>query len=191
MAIPDSNGLSTSPQGIDSYSDPSPESGAVLSTSSAPAKRTRVLLSCRPCRASKLKCNRLTPCGQCLKRGKPDACVYAPKVEKVNPVRTVAARLKRLEGMVRGMVELDGGVTGDDTNRGQSTQSEQGASVVYNEKATNYVGGTHFMAILEDVSRSSTVQEDKKLKQKTNSSRILKPISRIPKIPISMVSAYR
>ncbi|KAJ3574405.1 hypothetical protein NPX13_g4374 [Xylaria arbuscula] len=157
MPTPDSNRPSASPQGVDSYSDRSPESGVVLPTSSAPAKRTRVLLSCHPCRASKLKCNRLTPCGQCLKRGKSDACVYAPKVEKSKPARTMAARLKRLEGMVRGMVEPGGG---DDANRGQPAQSEQGASVVYNEKATNYVGGTHFAAILEDLEDLKTYFED-------------------------------
>ncbi|KAI1365328.1 hypothetical protein F5Y08DRAFT_304190 [Xylaria arbuscula] len=157
MPTPDSNRPSASPQGVDSYSDRSPESGIVLPTSSAPTKRTRVLLSCHPCRASKLKCNRLTPCGQCLKRGKSDACVYAPKVEKSKPARTMAARLKRLEGMVRGMVEPGGG---DDANRGQPAQSEQGASVVYNEKATNYVGGTHFAAILEDLEDLKTYFED-------------------------------
>ncbi|KAI0525321.1 hypothetical protein F5B22DRAFT_633462 [Xylaria bambusicola] len=153
MASTDSNRRSSSPRRVDTSGDQSPET-------SAPAKRTRVLLSCHPCRASKLKCNRLTPCGQCLKRGKVDACVYAPRVEKTKPARTMAARLKRLEGMVRGMVEADGGVAGDDKTQGEPTQSEQGGSVVYNERGTNYVGGTHFMAILEDLEDLKTYFED-------------------------------
>ena len=72
-------------------------------------KRTRVLLSCAPCRGSKLKCDRATPCGQCTKRGRPDACAYAPRPEKPGrPAKSMAARLKRLEGMVRGMIDADG-----------------------------------------------------------------------------------
>lgn len=61
-------------------------------------KRVRVLLSCHPCRNSKLKCDRATPCGQCLRKGKPDGCLYAPRPEKRKPAKTMAARLKRLEG---------------------------------------------------------------------------------------------
>jgi hypothetical protein len=142
---------SISPQGVSSNSDQSPQ-GAV-SALSAPTKRTRVLLSCHPCRSSKLKCNRAAPCGQCIKRGKPDACAYAPRLEKSKPAKTMAARLKRLEGMVRGMVELDGASGGNGHSLGDSTQRRNtSGSVVHSEGATNYVGGTHFMAILEDVS---------------------------------------
>jgi hypothetical protein len=65
----------------------------------------------------------------------------------------MAARLKRLEGMVRGIVELEGAVGGDGSGAGDSIQKQHAVgSVVHSEKATNYVGGTHFMAILEDVS---------------------------------------
>ncbi|KAI0408083.1 hypothetical protein F4802DRAFT_605149 [Xylaria palmicola] len=130
---------------------------------SAPAaKRTRVLLSCHPCRASKLKCNRATPCTQCLKRGKQDACAYAPRLEKSKPTKTLAARLKRLEGMVRGMAELDGaaGSNGDGLDGGSQGRITSG-SVVHGERATtNYVGGTHFMAILEDLEDLKTYFED-------------------------------
>ncbi len=157
MVTPENSWPSNSPHAVDSNSDQSPEA-AVSSTLSAPTKRTRVLLSCHPCRASKLKCNRLTPCGQCLKRGKPDACAYAPRQEKSKPAKTMAARLKRLEGMVRGMVELEGGVSNNDNGSGESTRGfNTGGSVVHSERATNYVGGTHFMAILEDVSCSGTI----------------------------------
>ncbi|GAW12551.1 hypothetical protein ANO14919_019210 [Xylariales sp. No.14919] len=164
MASPEGNGLSNSSQGADSNSDQSPQ--GIVSTSSAPTKRTRVLLSCHPCRASKLKCNRLTPCGQCLKRGKPDACAYAPRLEKSKPAKTMAARLKRLEGMVRGMVESDGVVSSDGNGPNESTQRrDTGGSVVHSERATNYVGGTHFMAILEDLEDLKTYFEEPEIEE--------------------------
>ncbi|KAI1354972.1 hypothetical protein F5Y01DRAFT_271789 [Xylaria sp. FL0043] len=160
MASPERNRPSNSPPaGVGNNSDPPPEAAALAS--SAPTKRTRVLLSCHPCRASKLKCNRLTPCGQCLKRGRADACAYAPRQEKSKPAKTMAARLKRLEGMVRSMVEIDGGGSGDGKGPGESAQRyDTGGSVVHSERATNYVGGTHFMAILEDLEDLKNYFED-------------------------------
>lgn len=140
-------------------SETSPGSDNTVAAAAAPAhvKRTRVLLSCHPCRNSKLKCDRANPCGQCFKKGRPEACAYAPRPERSKPAKTMAARLQRLEGMVRGMIELDGGPdTGSGGTAGgnasASAGSRMGGSVVHSEKATNYVGGTHFMAILEDVS---------------------------------------
>lgn len=74
-----------------------------------PAKRTRVLLSCHACRTSKLKCDRQAPCGQCVKKGRPDGCAYAPRPERPGrQARGMAARLRRLEGMVRGMLDENG-----------------------------------------------------------------------------------
>ncbi|KAL1954697.1 hypothetical protein VTO42DRAFT_801 [Malbranchea cinnamomea] len=40
-------------------------------------KRNRVPLSCAPCRSRKLKCNRATPCENCVKRGDAPSCTYA------------------------------------------------------------------------------------------------------------------
>ncbi|KAI0490811.1 fungal-specific transcription factor domain-containing protein [Xylaria cf. heliscus] len=159
MASPEGSGPSVSPQEVGSNSDQSPQGTA--SASSVPAKRTRVLLSCHPCRSSKLKCNRATPCGQCIKRGKPDACAYAPRQEKIKPARTMAARLRRLEGMVRGMVGADGAVSGNSNAISDSTPGRNtSGSVVHSDRATNYVGGTHFMAILEDLEDLKTYFED-------------------------------
>lgn len=71
---------------------------AIGTNANDPPKRTRVLLSCAPCRNSKLKCDRATPCGQCIRKSKPDGCLYAPRPEKRKPAKSMAARLKRLEG---------------------------------------------------------------------------------------------
>lgn len=113
------------------------------------AKRTRVLLSCSTCRASKLKCDRAQPCGQCLKKGRPGDCAYAPRPAKKQP-RSMAARLKRLEGMVRGMLDPDD-ESGPDTAPTTAPESYAASQVVQSDKTTNFVGGTHFMAMLEDV----------------------------------------
>ncbi|KAK7967444.1 uncharacterized protein PG986_001721 [Apiospora aurea] len=132
-------------------------------------KRTRVLLSCGSCRASKLKCDRLSPCNQCAKKGRPESCAYAPRPEKPRPVKGMAARLKRLEGMVRGMIDVPGGSGsgGVETGGGppaNATEMERknpgGQVVVQSERSTNYVGGTHFMAILEDLDELKNYFED-------------------------------
>ncbi|KAI8633059.1 fungal-specific transcription factor domain-containing protein [Xylariaceae sp. FL1651] len=160
MASPEGDQQSNSLQGGGNDSEQLPQGP---SSASAPTKRTRVLLSCHPCRSSKLKCDRATPCGQCLKKGKPDTCAYAPRPERLKPAKSMAARLKRLEGMVRGMIEVDGTATGES---GSSTQGRHtGGSVVHSERATNYVGGTHFMAILEDLEDLKTYFEDPEVQE--------------------------
>jgi hypothetical protein len=125
-----------------------------------PPKRTRVLLSCAPCRTSKLKCDRQQPCGQCVKKGRIDGCAYAPRrPENAKPPRSMAARLKRLEGMVRDMIDDEG--SGARQPQPQQEQSQQQATasraargqVVVGPKGlgTTYVGATHFMAMLDDI----------------------------------------
>ncbi|KAI4867238.1 hypothetical protein F4820DRAFT_213039 [Hypoxylon rubiginosum] len=123
-------------------------------------KRVRVLLSCHPCRNSKLKCDRATPCGQCLRKGKPDGCLYAPRPEKRKPAKTMAARLKRLEGMVREMIDTDDSVHIPVARQNTAQDPSTAAVVVHGPKATNYVGGTHFMAMLEDIEDLKSYFED-------------------------------
>lgn len=134
--------------------DPAPSWSGSPPRAPPTAKRTRVLLSCGPCRASKLKCDRAQPCGQCLKKGRPDGCAYAPRPPKKQP-RTMAARLKRLEGMVRGMLDPEDG-SGSET----APESPAAGQVVQSDKTTNFVGGTHFMAMLEDIDELKAYFED-------------------------------
>lgn len=42
-----------------------------------PAKRDRAILSCIRCRKHKVRCDRRTPCGRCMKNNKESECVYA------------------------------------------------------------------------------------------------------------------
>ncbi|KAK8136897.1 hypothetical protein PG984_004837 [Apiospora sp. TS-2023a] len=150
----------------------SPHSGASSSSQQQPqhppphVKRTRVLLSCGSCRASKLKCDRQSPCGQCAKKGRTESCAYAPRPQKARPVKGMAARLKRLEGMVRGMIDVPGG-GGEGAVLPppahvpiEGTNHPGGQVVVQSERSTNYVGGTHFMAMLEDIDELKNYFDD-------------------------------
>ncbi|OLN82085.1 putative transcriptional regulatory protein C1F7.11c 3 [Colletotrichum chlorophyti] len=146
---PEQNVSPPGPSSTGSGTDPGP----------AAPKRPRVLLSCGPCRASKLKCDRSEPCGQCLKKSRPEACVYAPKPDKKKPAKGMAARLKRLEGMVRTM--MDEGVGQEPSAPAAAAAAaaatkdddvaQPGGQFVRGDRGATYVGATHFMAILEDI----------------------------------------
>ncbi|KAM0321448.1 hypothetical protein ACHAPQ_009416 [Fusarium lateritium] len=135
--------------------DTSPNDFEQSSTSEARQKRSRVLLSCAPCRNSKLKCDREQPCNQCAKKGRASQCAYAPKPERKRPAKGMSARLKRLEGMVREMMDAEGApseATADTKNSSRATTGpEVQGHVVQGKKATTYVGATHCMAMLEDI----------------------------------------
>lgn len=134
-----------------SPSDTSPPSEHPAQPHPHPQKRTRVLLSCAPCRTSKLKCDRGQPCSQCAKKGRDDLCAYAPRpaARKKPAAKGISARLKRLEGMVRNMI--DGGEAVGKPREQQEAPLVKG-HVVRGERGTTYVGATHCMAMLEDVS---------------------------------------
>lgn len=92
-------------------------------------KRNRQPVSCAPCRARKLKCDRQQPCGACMKRSEESACNFSsapamgttasappgaaaaangsgPSAGKAGPSgrHEVQNRLQRLEEMVNGLV---------------------------------------------------------------------------------------
>ncbi|KAF5988095.1 hypothetical protein FCOIX_679 [Fusarium coicis] len=137
----------------------SPNDNDQSSTSEARQKRSRVLLSCAPCRNSKLKCDREQPCGQCSKKGRASQCTYAPKPERKRPAKGMSARLKRLEGMVREMMDSEGAAPGTQVGNGTGAAMANGTAtgpdvqghVVHSKKGATYVGATHCMAMLEDI----------------------------------------
>lgn len=106
------------------------------------------------------------PCTNCLKKSRVDLCKYAPKPVRNRPPKSMAARLKRLEGMVREMLDEDGNVRDPSSERtavseedidsdGDRDAGKFGAQVIRGAGArggnTTYVGATHFMAMLGDV----------------------------------------
>lgn len=109
--------------------------------------------------------DRTQPCSQCLKKGRASSCTYAPKPARPPAApRSMTARLKRLEAMVRGMMDGDGDGEGEQQPHMSSEsgggsivdgapREETHAQVVFGGRArTTYVGATHFMAMLDDVS---------------------------------------
>ncbi|KAK4168025.1 fungal-specific transcription factor domain-containing protein [Cladorrhinum sp. PSN259] len=140
-------------------------------------KRTRVLLSCGPCRLSKQKCNRQQPCTNCVKKSKEELCTYVPKPEKPKSDRSMATRLKRLEGMVKEMMhtqqpsslrtdpghQVQDSLTAapepptvltaprDGTTHEADDQEPLAQVVVNKDGHGTYIGATHFMAMLDDI----------------------------------------
>ncbi|KAH8671701.1 fungal-specific transcription factor domain-containing protein [Xylariales sp. PMI_506] len=108
--------------------------------------RKRVVLSCALCRSAKLKCDRESPCSQCARRGLSAAeCIYVPLPDNMRKSRSMAARLRELEGTVRGLIQ-------DATKDSTSVGKDAGGRVVFgNEGKGTYVGATHFMTVLNDL----------------------------------------
>ncbi|KAH8892858.1 hypothetical protein GQ53DRAFT_718463 [Thozetella sp. PMI_491] len=128
--------------------DPSPdEPGAGLSAGSLKPSRKRVVFSCALCRAGKFKCDRKSPCSQCARRGLAAGdCVYAPLPEKMRKSRSMAARVKELEGTVRTLMSESGAPPL------ATTKEPRTGRVVFGEEGKGtYVGATHFMTILDDL----------------------------------------
>jgi hypothetical protein len=64
-------------------------------------KRARPQLSCTFCRNGKLKCDRRSPCNQCLKRSIESQCVYLPPPpKKVRVPKNTKERVIQLENLV-------------------------------------------------------------------------------------------
>ena len=53
-------------------------------------KRNRAVLSCVPCKARKIKCDRMLPCESCVKRGMTEECRWEDTI-KVPPPQTFAS----------------------------------------------------------------------------------------------------
>ncbi len=152
-------------------------SGQSQSTARAPAKRNRIQLSCSNCRHSKLKCDRNSPCGPCLKKGR--ECIFpAPAPRKKAPV-SMQNRMRHLESLVKDVMSGQTPAifsasqipsSNDDVERsplkdsieamslkptngsfGQTDPVPSGQILASNNEST-YVGATHWAAILGDVS---------------------------------------
>ncbi|EPQ26316.1 uncharacterized protein PFL1_06251 [Pseudozyma flocculosa PF-1] len=72
---------------------PAPNTPASADTTPSrgpPRKRNRQALSCSACRERKIKCDRIVPCSQCVKRGDQEHChiEQKPKLEHPKPSRT-------------------------------------------------------------------------------------------------------
>lgn len=94
-------------------------------------KRARSQLSCIPCRAGKLKCNRAQGgCDQCVKRGRESQCSYVPPPKRQKHTQNVASRVRQLESLVVNLMNQqthnDGTAVAEGTERPSCTESRTG-----------------------------------------------------------------
>jgi hypothetical protein len=73
------------------------------SSKSTHIRRSRIPISCTFCRAGKLKCDRKTPCQQCVKRNRDNLCKYASK-DGDSSAKTLQQKLQRLEFILKNAV---------------------------------------------------------------------------------------
>ena len=120
--------------------------------------RNRDLLACNECRRRKLKCDRLTPCTTCAKRGDEASCIYhrTNTLERERERRLQAeARLEHLERLVQQLAQNGDGtahpenalshqVVDQQSNRGQESGVLASNGLIFN-------GSTHWSAMLEDI----------------------------------------
>lgn len=114
--MPASSNNPTPPSSHSSTNGASPDNGSFRVI----RKRNRVPLSCAACRHRKLKCDRLSPCGPCQKRGDTAGCHYAaPGARKKSGAHGPSGtpddmqnRIDRLEGLVLSLMTNAGAQPG-------------------------------------------------------------------------------
>ncbi|KAJ7701819.1 hypothetical protein B0H17DRAFT_924204, partial [Mycena rosella] len=68
--------------------------------SSPPQVRSRITVVCAECKRLKLKCDRRTPCGSCLKRDTVARCVYSPAAAEKVDLHSLNNRLIHVEALL-------------------------------------------------------------------------------------------
>lgn len=130
-------------------------------------KRPRESLVCNPCRRSKLRCDRGHPCSSCIKRDEASSCSYhrVSVSRPENNRQTVAEeRLVHLESMVKQLMQSQ-----PSTQRPHAEPSPkpitppallQDVTNIESQPQTDnheYVGSTHWSAILDDIQELKAV----------------------------------
>ena len=115
--------------------------------SSSGIRRNREQLACRECRRRKLKCDRSTPCGSCVRRRDGASCSYVLHHELEHNSRA-EARLEHLEHLVQQLASQHENVS-NESNASTATalpSNDRGA-----ERTSHTIHGTHWTAMLEDI----------------------------------------
>ena len=134
-------------------------------------RRNRQPLSCVPCRAKKLKCDRSHPCETCTKRGDEVLCTYgigsgivkAKDAPSDSGRKTQAQeRLRTLEGLVMQMMKTNQS-EGTPTNESPETTTDTITSLSNDGHLrveggeAKYTGSTHWSAILDNINDLKSV----------------------------------
>lgn len=146
--------------------------------SSNGSQRNRSQLSCTSCRTSKLKCDRKSPCSQCMKKGKALQCIFPTPLARRKPAVSMQNRLKHLESLVKNAMvaqspvmqsseshrkSLSESVSHSRTHVSSTDSSDPKGFELLDSNAgqvvqgsNEYVGATHWAAIFENVGDSSS-----------------------------------
>jgi hypothetical protein len=142
------------------------------------SKRNRQPLSCGPCRARKLRCDRQHPCETCVKRNDESSCTYGKTAEGTKPEgganqKKAQDRLRNLEQLVMQMVEKGSPTKPNSAHStatstsgpillsaGDSDGTPRDGSLDQASKAAKYVGSTHWSAILENIQELKSAMVD-------------------------------
>ena len=140
-------------------------------------KRNRQPLSCNACRQRKLRCDRQHPCETCVKRGDESSCAYTKGSSSANAKDSSATRIKaqdrlrNLEQLVMQMFENGSppknsvSAHTSSTSTGPTSSSDtdgtpRDGSLDRTAIGANYVGSTHWSAILENIQELKSAMVD-------------------------------
>ncbi|OBT97530.1 hypothetical protein VE01_04490 [Pseudogymnoascus verrucosus] len=134
-------------------------------------KRNRPRLSCAPCCARKLKCDRGRPCEKCVKRNDDDACTYdsPPETPQNNAGAWVEPqeKLLQLEKLVMQLMESEScGIQRADPHIITRPQTDDAIPNLGTEghlhqdsSETRYSGSTHWSTILDNIQELKTTMD--------------------------------
>ena len=130
-----------------------------------PITRNREMLACTECRRRKLKCDRSSPCGSCVRRGDEGSCEYQRYSRGAGNERErrleAESRLQHLEQLVQQLAKpgpSSGSAVGSGPGSGNATSAQSDKSSSSNgtppgtlSQSGAYSGSTHWSAMLEDI----------------------------------------
>ncbi|KAJ9142435.1 hypothetical protein NKR23_g7269 [Pleurostoma richardsiae] len=119
-----------------------------------PHRRSRIPLSCDPCRTRKLKCNREQPCQNCMTRGEQATCKFRGPKNGVTPITladtngdAMRQRIDHLEDLVKRLIA---------ERREISSPSEH---VVYTPESSNSKAELHQTVVESDAPDAAGAME--------------------------------
>ncbi|KAL4906773.1 hypothetical protein BDW74DRAFT_127339 [Aspergillus multicolor] len=119
----------------------------------------RAIISCTFCRQKKLRCDRVRPCGSCVKRGL--ECIYLnpsppPRTTPTRSTKQLNQRVRELEELVNVLAKAKNHPKpGHETEQEpQSTDDKIASSlgrIQVGEAGTSYVSGAHWAALQDSI----------------------------------------
>ncbi|KAF8861773.1 hypothetical protein BDZ45DRAFT_586481 [Acephala macrosclerotiorum] len=104
-------------------------------------RRDKPQMPCTICRQKKLKCDRLKPCFNCIKRGQPESCDYVKHDFHPRPTRQQGTINTQLQDRVRQLEEMVNNLLGSQTITDQDVPVEAKSPALANSAGPRDDGG--------------------------------------------------